>query len=587
MIVLLLIGATGEIALGQSLDWAKRAGGPNFQQGKAIAVDSAGNSYVTGWFTGSATFGPGEANEITLTSSGSDAFVAKYNNSGALLWVRQASGPETRGDAISVDGNGNSYVTGVFRFFADFQGTPPPGNPHTLNEFASGVSDMFVAKYDSNGNFVWAKQAGPDLIPGIIDVGKHGRGISADSAGNSYITGHFGTELGEAAVFVAKYDTDGTRLWAKYASHGGIISSGASGSAISIDGAGNSYITGGFFGPITFGLGALNETILTSATASINDMFVAKYDSSGTFLRARRVGATGFDEGEGISADAIGNSYLTGVFGGGASVTFGAGEPNETTLMGVSGLDIFVAKYDTNGMLVWAKEASGPGNDEGLAISVDSTGNCHVTGYFTIYVTFGPGEPNETTLTNAVPTFGGPSDIFVAKYNGSGALLWAKQASGPRIEAGHGIGADSAGNSYVTGYYGDVSGAGDPTSVIFGAGETNETTLTTAPGSGTEIFVAKYKNDSAPPSDVVSKINAVVVTISNSDLIPSGIKTSLIVKLQAAMAALQTGDVVVACSKLQDFLNEMKAQRGKKIPVGLADSLTGIVSAIKSSLGCT
>jgi hypothetical protein len=477
--VLLFIGLPNEAALGQSLAWAKRAGGTNFDQGEGIGVDSAGNSYVTGWFTGNATFAPGEANETTLTSSATDIFVAKYNSSGALLWVRQAaSDRDTRVEAISVDGAGNSYVTGVFRFGITFHdGTVLPG-------FANGNSDLFVAKYDGSGNLVWARHAGEDFIPGVADFGKHGRGISADSAGNSYVTGHFITELGEGAFFVAKYATNGTLLWVKRAGNDGVNPSFVSGSFISVDGAGNSYATGDFYGSITFGPGEANQTVLTSGTGfdQRSNLFVAKYDTNGTLLWVRRAGLQGFVQGAGISVDSIGNSHVTGWFQGNA--TFGPGEPNETPLTDQGSASIFVAKYDSSGGLLWAKQASG---GEGLAISVDSAGNSHVTGYFEPSSTFGSGEPNETTLTGL-----GSRDIFVAKYGSNGALLWARQAGGTGGESGRGIVVDSVGNSYVTGGF-----AGSAT---FGQGEANETTLASAADS-LDIFVGKYKNDSATPEN--------------------------------------------------------------------------------------
>ena len=106
----------------QKLDWAKQAGGSDFDDGQGIAVDSSGNSYVTGRFIGSATFGTGEVNETILTSAGgSDIFVAKYNSSGALIWAKQAGGSEGEsGRDIAVDGSGNSYVTGTYNGTATF-----------------------------------------------------------------------------------------------------------------------------------------------------------------------------------------------------------------------------------------------------------------------------------------------------------------------------------------------------------------------------------------------------------------------------------------------------------------------------------
>lgn len=136
---------------------------------------------------------------------------------------------------------------------------------------------------------------------------------------------------------------------------------------------------------------------------------------------ATRAGGTGFERGFGIAADNAGNSYVTGPFGG--TAIFGAGEANETTLTPAGGLDIFVAKYDPSGALVWAKRAGGGGIDLGSAIATDGDANSYVTGRFSGTATFGAGDTNETILT-------GTNDIFVAKYDPSGALVWAKRAGG-------------------------------------------------------------------------------------------------------------------------------------------------------------
>jgi hypothetical protein len=139
----------------QELEWAKQAGGSGWAVGYGIAVDGSGDSYVTGGFSGSATFGAGEANETTLNSSGGEyewIFVAKYNSSGDLLWAKQASGWGW-GYGIAVDGSGDSYVTGGF---------------------------YGVAKYNSSGDLLWAKQAGGS-----------GYGIAVDGSGDSYVTGYF------------------------------------------------------------------------------------------------------------------------------------------------------------------------------------------------------------------------------------------------------------------------------------------------------------------------------------------------------------------------------------------------------------
>ncbi len=262
----------------QDLVWAKRAGGSGEDFGHGIAVDEAGNSYVTGVFGVSATFGPGEANETTLTGTGFEIFVAKYNASGALVWVKRAGGSGSdHGLGIAVDGSGNSYVTGGFTTSAIFG--PGEANEITL----SGTNrEIFVAKYDANGALVWAKRAGGSGFDS-------GWVIAVDGSGNSYVTSFFENSAtfgpGEAnettvsgtgyEIYVAKYDANGALVWAKRA--GGSGSGEDFGISIAVDGSGNSYATGFFVGSATFGPGETNETILSGVNY---EAFVAKFQGA-------------------------------------------------------------------------------------------------------------------------------------------------------------------------------------------------------------------------------------------------------------------------------------------------------------------
>jgi len=115
--------ATASPSKAQELVWAKRAGGTSGDGGESVATDGAGNSYVTGTFVGTATFGSGETNQTILTAAGNqDMFVAKYRSTGALVWAKRAGG--TSGEELSLgiatDGAGNSYVTGFFHETATF-----------------------------------------------------------------------------------------------------------------------------------------------------------------------------------------------------------------------------------------------------------------------------------------------------------------------------------------------------------------------------------------------------------------------------------------------------------------------------------
>jgi hypothetical protein len=124
--------------------------------------------------------------------------------------------------------------------------------------------------------------------------------------------------------------------------------------------------------------------------------------------------------GRGIATTPRGESYVTGEFRG--TAVFGQGEPNETTLTAVGLSDVFIAKYDRDGALLWATRAGGSSNEDidgGLGIATTPSGESYVTGRFAGPAVFGQGEPNETTLTAA-----GRYKIFVAKYDRDGALLW-------------------------------------------------------------------------------------------------------------------------------------------------------------------
>ena len=485
----LLVGQAAGAAA-QSIDWAKQAGGPcafpcgiGFHQASAIAVDGAGNSVVTGHITGSVVFGRGELNETTLVSEGNSLFIAKFDIHGALLWAR-AVGGDLRGLSIAVDAAGNSYVAGNFRFGAGFPDTPLIGP-------ASGVGDFFIAKYDAAGDFVWARQGGPDFVPGLPGAGSIAWRIAVDSAGNSRLTGGFGTPTGMTGFFVARYDAGGSRVWVSTAMEDEANPGAAAGTGVALDAAGNSYVVGDLVGSITFGLGEPRQTTLVGNSLFVHDFFVAKYGDDGRLVWAKQVGGTGFDQGLGIAADAAGHVHVTGTFDG--TVTFGAGDPTETVLTANFG-DMFVARYNTDGSLEWARHAPGLGFGGGAAIAVDASGGSHVTGGFVASVTFGPGEANETVLS-VDP--GGSTNVFVAKYDSGGDLLWARAATGTFAAVGRAVAADTGGNTYITGDFAFVAPFGGLSSLTFGLGEPNQTTLTTEFAG--EIFVARYMNDDGEP----------------------------------------------------------------------------------------
>ncbi len=331
--------------------WAKRMGGTGFDAGSSIAVDGSGNVYTTGSFEGTADFDPGPGVANLTSGRGGDIFVSKLDASGNYVWAKSIMGASLV-RSIAVDGSGNVYTTGFFFNTADFD--PGPGVAN-LSSASAGGYDIFVSKLDASGNYVWAKRMGG--MGGMGGIGDdEGRSIAVDGSGNVYTTGYFRgtadfdpgpgeanlTSAGFNDIFVSKLDASGNYVWAKRM--GG--TSEDEGYSIAVDGSGNVYTTGYFFGTADFdpGPGVAN---LTSAGST--NIFVSKLDASGNYVWAKRMGGTSFDRGYSIAVDGSGNVYTTGIFLG--MVDFDPG-PGEANLTSAGGADIFVSKLLPDGSLV-------------------------------------------------------------------------------------------------------------------------------------------------------------------------------------------------------------------------------------------
>lgn len=364
--------------------WAVQAGGTLADNGYGIAVDEIGNVYVTGYFYGTARFG----NTFLFANGGAwnDVFIVKLDTNGNWLWAKRAGGTNfDTGYGIDTDSAGNCYVTGSFTFTADFG---------TTSLTSAGSSDLFVTKLDTNGNWNWAKRAGgssPDL----------GQDIAIDLNDNIFITGYFSTNAsfgaltltsnGDRDIMAVKMDTDGNWIWATGA--GGTVWD--MGQRISTDGSGNIYITGYFKDTVVFG----SSTISSGATYN-QDIFVAKLNPSGNWQWAVGAGGYGTDYGYGIAADLYGFVYITGGFD--AAAYFGM---EYLTSEGIN--DIFIAGLDSNSNWLWVKAAGGISLDYGRDVCVDAQRNIRVSGDFRHYAFF-----DDLTLSSA-----GDADYFVTKLS--------------------------------------------------------------------------------------------------------------------------------------------------------------------------
>ncbi len=485
-ILLGLVSATSASA--QSLSWARNAGGPNFDQGLAIAVDAAGNAYVAGFFTGSATFGRGESGETTLTADLRDMFVAKYDAAGGFLWVRRVRGADAaigEANAIAVDTSGNAYVAGYFRFGLLFE-------DGTILEIGAGVTDFFVAKYDTDGNFRWARQGGANFIPGVTSNGNAAFGIAADAAGNSHVTGVFGTVLATGGAFVAKYDTNGELLWANDAGTQG-VGPGSFGTSISVDHGGRSFVTGTLQGGNGENVelvvnGSFEQPVVPMAGLGVFESLPGWTQFSGfTGIEVQRFVAGSPYHGEQfVELDSF---APTGIL---QEVRT---QPGQTyTLRFAYSPRPGTGPGDNVLRVTWGGQEVAVLTADGSAIS-DTTWTVH-----TLTVTGGPGVTTTLafedlgvsntygTYVDAVSVTGAagiPSGYFLARFEADGAFSWVNRvAAPPGSMIGQGVSVDTGGNAVVTGIFADI--------VVFGAGEAAETTLT---GGLSDVFVAKYGGD--------------------------------------------------------------------------------------------
>ena len=363
--------------------WAKKIGGNLYNIGLSITLDANGNLYATGSFKGTTDFDPG-AGIFNLTSPNyEDIFILKLDASGNFLWVKGMGGIlSDNGSSIALDTFGNMYISGYFDGTADFD---PGAGTYTLSSAAGCV---FIAKLNSSGSFIWAKNMGGNSNDGAFS-------IALDAFGNVVTTGVFYgtrdfdpgagifnlTSAGYKDQFVSKLDTSGNFIWAK--KMGGTLSD--IGYSIATDSLGNIYTTGMFEGTPDFDPG---PSIYNLASSGSIDVFVSKLDGSGNFVWAKNMGGTSIDVGAALTLDASGNIYITGSFEGTADFDPGAGT---FTLISGGGKDIFISKLNAIGNFVWAKNMGGSLLAHGSSVSVDSSGYVYTTGFFSNLVDFDPG----------------------------------------------------------------------------------------------------------------------------------------------------------------------------------------------------
>jgi len=414
-------------ARGDALVYSTYLGGANDDRGNAIAVDGAGNAYVTG-YTYSTNFPVANALQASSASPGyPDAFVTKLNAAGSGLVYSTylgGIGPDN-GLGIAVDAAGAAYVTG------QTQSSNFPVANAARPTYSGGSGDAFVTKLTPAGTAL----AYSTYLGGA--GGESGYGIAVDGAGSAYVTGYtsstnfpvanalqavYGGSKGYPDAFVTKLAPTGTAF--AYSTYlGGVSQDIAYG--IAVDAAGDAYVTGS-----TNSSNFPTKNAYQSAFGGPVDAFVSELNAAGSGLvYSTFLGNGSSDDGFGIAVDGAGRAYVTGDT---SSSTFPTQNAVQGTFGGpLGGLDAFVATLlPGGGGLGYSTYLGGGGNDEGTAIAVDGSGSAYVAGF--------TASTNFPTRNAVQDTYGGgPEDAFVARIAtpASGAVPWRPHSAGGGLGA--------------------------------------------------------------------------------------------------------------------------------------------------------
>ncbi len=400
--------------------WARTWGGSGRDVPCGVGMDASGNIYVTGHFQNTVDFNPDPVLTDTHSSNAgsmNNVFLSKFSPGGNFLWAK-TWGPSdggAEGYSLAVDGTNHIYVEGDFTgTTTDFNPDPVATDWHTNHPGPIANFDSYLSKFDSDGNFIWARTWGGE---GYDD----GPGVAVDSLGNVYVGGMYASTninfdpaggsggLGHPAhdsgilvdAFLSKFDSNGNFQWVRTWGGQGKEDIGA---VVVVDGANNVYI-GGRFMSVNCDFDPGEATDIHSSNGD-HDAFISKYDPNGNFLWAKTWGGTGWDAIGSLAIDGANNVYSTGVFS--ATVNFDPDGSANVTSNG--GKDVFLSEFDPNGTFLSAKTWGGSGDDWGYHVTVAGADGTYVTGSFSGITDFDPGSGMDNHTS-----YGG-KDAFLSKF---------------------------------------------------------------------------------------------------------------------------------------------------------------------------
>lgn len=430
---LLLVFSVFSKVTAQSGTWVEHVSGNSSELPRAIAVEPGGDFYVAGEFQDTIYIGA-----QTLVSAGkTDIFIAKYAADGSFVWANRYGWKENdHVSALKLDGSGNLFAAGEYQDSSIF-------NLDTLyiNTFSAdtqgisdGLVDVYVLKLNSAGAFQWVHDGGGWGSEFIHD-------IALTATGEVLVCGEYRTRLmlkdtllntGYDDIYLARMSASGAWEWSEKA--GGVLFESARG--IELVGDTAIFITGFFQDTVYF-----KDSTVFVASKGDEDIFLAKYDSAGTFRWVKSMGGKYEEKVTGMAQDASGNLYISGFFTDTMDIP-------GVQLYSVGNTDGFLLKMDPQGNLVWYKTFGGAQFDMIESISIEGN-TLALTGFFqgTAYL------DAYAVVTNSPFN----QDVFYASMDLAGNVNWTRSGGGVSVDAGRAIGLDGGGYMYVAGDFGDTA----------------------------------------------------------------------------------------------------------------------------------
>ncbi|HRG59482.1 MAG TPA: T9SS type A sorting domain-containing protein [Bacteroidia bacterium] len=505
----------------------------------AVAVDDNGNIYIAGGLQDSAYLDPYNSNAITSVNGLGNVFIAKYDPSMHLLWVKSFANAFTfTPKKIVIDHQNNIILAGDFNNTVDID---PSNGVHNLATYSSGSanSDAFLAKFDQNGLLLWAKNLGTtliDVLGGVaidlndnIYIGVNYEGnvafidsltiinstsanftciskfntagqvvwnkpiaspvsgsnidimdLTANNVGEVFLTGvlrgnayfqnpsiYLTSGTASGCDYIAKLAVSGNCIWA-YAAYTDI----SVGYSIGLDEQSNIYLSGTFIDVKDFDYktGTVN---ISSNPSTTNNHYLASYDSTGGYRWAFRLASTGVSEIK--ISNTNGKVWMNGSF----NSNFDVDPSASVNTLNMTNSTEFVANYTLNGsyQFGFAFKGSGTSKERVTAMDVADNGNVIVAGMFTGTIDL------DHSANNLIYTSSLDSNVYIASYSSTGALNWANQIKGRScIKA---LAIDNDENIYVTGYF---------TLTTYFDVNNSPSTYYTLPGGVQDIFLIKYNS---------------------------------------------------------------------------------------------